>query len=88
MPAHAGALTLLPVRHTGSDPIDHADYLVPRHTRIRDTGKEAFLGDYVAVAHSTCLNANPHLSRAGLRDFSFDDFEIPSRFGNLHSVHC
>src|SRR5215471_16480672 len=52
MPADADSLTLLPLFHAGSNLIDHADYLVSRHTRVRDTGKEALLRDYIAVAHS------------------------------------
>ena len=87
MPAHADAFAFFPVLYTGSDLVDHAGDLVSGNARIRDTGKQAVFGEDIAVTDSTGLNANPHLSRAGLRNLAFHDFEVRSRLRYLHCFH-
>src|ERR1700688_4561148 len=46
------------------------------------------IGDYVAAAHFTGPEADPHLSRAGLRNLALDDLEICSRLRKLRRFHC
>ena len=61
--------------------------LVSGHPRIGDAGEDAFFGQDVAVADTARQNPNPHLSRTGLRDFSFDQIEVGARPGHLHRSH-
>jgi hypothetical protein len=76
MPADTDPFALRPVLYTSPDLVDNANHFVSGHTWIRYPGKNAFLRGYIAVTDSTRLNANPDLSRAGLRDFTFDHFKV------------
>src|SRR5436190_1689952 len=76
MPADADSFALLPILHTRADAVDHAGHFVSGHARIRHSRKEAFLRNYIAVANSTRLNANPHVTWTGLRDFTFKRVEF------------
>ena len=87
MPADADSFALLPILHTRADAVDHAGHFVSGHARIRHSRKEAFLRNYIAVANSTRLNANPHVTWTGLRDFTFHKLEIRSRLGYLDHFH-
>src|SRR5262249_24749779 len=83
MPADADPFALLPVLYARPDLVDDADHFVSGHAWIRYPGKNAFLCDNITVTDSTRLNANPDLSRAGLRDFTFNDFEVGARLRYL-----
>src|SRR5262249_35671114 len=87
MPADADPFAFLPVFHTRPDLVDHANYLVSGDARLRYPRKQAILRDYIAVADSTRLNANPYMSRCGLRDFTFHEFEVRSGLRYLHYFH-
>src|SRR6202000_2808779 len=50
-------------------------------------GKKPFLCDYVTMTNSTCLNTNPYVSSAGLRDFTLDDFKLRTGLRYLYSFH-
>src|SRR5438034_4045725 len=87
MPADSDSFAFLPVLHTRADTVDNAGHLVSGHARIRHSRKEAFLRNYIAVANSTRLNTNPHMTWTGLRDFTVHKLEIRSRLGYLHHFH-
>src|SRR5215470_3747437 len=87
VPADADPFAFLPVAHTRPDLIDHADYFVSGNTWIRHTGKQTIFRDHIAMADSTRLNTNPHMSRSGLRNFTFHEFEIRTRLWYLHHFH-
>src|SRR5258708_24673299 len=87
MPAYTDALPRLPFLHALPGLVDHAGNLMPRHARIRNAGKEAFLCNDITVTDAACFNANPYLARAALPDFSLDDFKIRSGFRYLYRFH-
>src|SRR5216683_7794113 len=87
VPADTYSLALLPVLHACSELVYHASYFMSGNTRIGNSGKESLLGHYITVADSTCLNANPYVSRTRFRDFTFHDFKIGSRLRYLHNFH-
>src|SRR5262245_18647308 len=87
VPADADPLAFLPVPHTRSDLIDHADDFVSGDARIRHPGKQTIFRDHIAMADSTRLNANPHMSRSGLRNFTFHELEIRTRLRYLYHFH-
>src|ERR1700680_2340267 len=59
----------------------------PATARARNPRENAFLGDHIAVADSTGLHANPHVSRARFRNAALHDFKVRSRFRHLHGFH-
>jgi hypothetical protein len=87
MPADADPFALRPVLYTSRDLVDHANHFVSGHAWIRYPRKNTFFRGYIAVTDSTRLNANPDLSRAGLPDFTLDQFEVRPRLGYLHRFH-
>src|SRR5215475_4982926 len=87
VPADADPLAFLPVPHTWSDLIDHADDFVSGDARIRHPGKQTIFRDHIAMADSTRLNANPHMSRSWLRNLTFHEFKIRTRLRYLHHFH-
>src|SRR5262249_38934601 len=88
VPADADPFAFLPILYTRSDFIDHADYFVSGNARIRHPGKQTVFRDHIAMADSTRLNANPHMSRSWLRNLTFHEFEIRTRLRYLHHFHC
>src|SRR6202043_1413681 len=75
VPAHPDAFALLPCRDSRAYFVNHAGHFVPWDARVRNAREKAFLGDHVAVTDSTGLDADPHLSRAGLRNLTLHNFE-------------
>src|SRR5215813_7187295 len=87
MPADTDPFALRPVLYARSERVDDADHLVSGHARIRHAGQGTFLRDYITVTDSTRLNANPDLSRPGLRYFTFDHFKVRPWLRYLHRFH-
>src|SRR5258706_8945454 len=87
MPADADPVSFLPVLHAGPDLIDDAGNLVPRHTRIRNAWQQALFRNHIAVTDSAGLNADPHVTCSGLRDFTLYDLEIGPRLRYLDHFH-
>src|SRR5215471_3801347 len=76
MPADPNTFARLPTGYTGADFVDHASYLVSGNARVGYAGKDSLLGNEIAVTDSACLNANPNLSRAWLRNLTLYDLKI------------
>src|SRR5215469_13049779 len=87
MPSHADALPFLPSGNFAAQCIDDARNSVPRNPRILNSRPEAFLHKHIAVADTTSLYLDQDLSRARLRNFPFDNLELPTRFGDLRRSH-
>src|SRR5271156_4995710 len=64
MPANANTLAFSPFSHSSPWRIHHAGHFMARNARIGDSWPAAFDDDRIAVAHTTCMNSDAHLSRA------------------------
>src|ERR1700676_3585871 len=87
MPTDSNALAFPPFLNACAEFIDHADHFVSWDARIGNAGEKAFLGDLVAVAHSTSLDVDPYVSRPWLRNVTFHNLEIRPCLWHLHSFH-
>src|SRR6266849_9827986 len=87
VPADSNPLAFLPFLHARAQLVDHAGHFVSWDARVRNAREKAFLGDHIAVTDSTGLDADSHVSRAGLGNFALHDFEIRSRLRYLHRFH-
>src|SRR5215471_10581202 len=87
MPADTNTFARLPTGYTGAELIDHSSYFMSRHSGIRNAGKDSLLGNEIAVTDSARLNANPDLSRAGLRNLTLHNLKIRPRLRYLHCFH-
>jgi len=76
VPADTNTLPLLPLRNTVTHFIDDASHLMPRNAWILDPGPRPFFREHVAVAHSTGLHLDSHMSCTRLRNLPLDDLEI------------
>src|SRR6516162_6870913 len=62
-----------------------------RNARIGDSWPAAFDDDRIAVAHTTCLNFDAHLSRAWIGNLQFNDSKTGSSLSHLgcfHGCYC
>ena len=62
-----------------------------RNTRIADSWPAAFDDDCIAVAHTTCINFDAHLSRTWIGNLQLDDFKTSSsrgHSGGFHGCYC
>jgi hypothetical protein len=84
MPAQAHALANFEKRHIRSHGVHHARNLVPRDARIGNAGKEPELRDRIAVANSTSLDADTHMSRPRPGKLSLYNLKRTTRGGYLH----
>ena len=87
VPADAGTLTSFPADHPVADRVNDAGYFMSRDPRVLDTRPHSLLGQGIAVADAASLDLYPHLSRAGLRDLSFNEFEGATGTSDLHDAH-
>jgi hypothetical protein len=62
MPAEAYTLPRLEERHIRSYGVHHAGYFMAGNARICDAGKNAKLGDRIAVTDAAGLDADAYLS--------------------------
>jgi hypothetical protein len=87
VPADADAVTRLPRQDAFAHRVHDAGNLVARHSGILDPRPQALLRQDIAMADAVGLDADSHLSRAGVRDLSFDQFERPARSSYLNRAH-
>src|SRR5262247_3753959 len=85
--ADTDALTNRPALHARAKGVDPPDHFVPRDARPADW-KGGFHRAGIRVADTARLNANPHLTGAGIDQRFQNGFEF-SRFRYLDcSIHC
>jgi hypothetical protein len=87
VPAYPHSLSLFPHGHVSTDGINDTDNLMAGHAGIGDSGKGAELHKHVAVTNATSLNPEADLSRPGLRNVAFHQFERSAGPGNLYRTH-
>jgi hypothetical protein len=87
MPAHAYTVALFPVRDAGAECVDHARDFMSWDSRIGEAGPPTFLGEHIAVAYATCLDADSHLPGPWLRNFPLDDLEFSPGVRHLNDLH-
>jgi hypothetical protein len=87
VPADADSLPRLPSRNALTDGVDDSGDLMSWDPRVLDAWPQSLLGHGVAVADAARFDFDPHLPRAGRRDFTFHYFEWSIRANNLHSTH-
>jgi hypothetical protein len=87
MPAHADALSLLPVGYTVTQFVDEADDFVPRDAGILNSRPTAIFRECVTVTDAAGLDLDAHLCRARFRNLALGDLEVSSWLGNLHCFH-
>src|SRR5271165_6846334 len=68
--------------------IDDARDFVSWNAGILNSGPSAFFREHVAVANTTGLHLDTHVSDTWLRNLALDDLEIGSRLRNLRYLHC
>ena len=88
VPADAGALTRCPLGNISTHFINDAYDFVSRSAGILNAGPRAFLGEQVAVAHTTGQHLDTHLSCTGRGNPALDDLELRPGFRNLRGLHC
>ena len=84
MPAQAHPLSCLEEWNVSPHSIHHASNLMPRYAGIGDAGKEAELGNRIAVANAAGLHADAHMARPRLGKLPLHHFKGAARCGNLH----
>ena len=87
MPANANTLACSPFSHSSPERIHHAGHFMSRNTRIGDSWTAAFDDDRIAVAHTTRLNFDAHLSRAWIGNLKLNDFKTGTSRGHLSGFH-
>ena len=80
MPANSDTVTFAPFRHSGPERIHHAGHCMARNARTGDSRPAAFDDDRIAVAHTTCLNFDGHISRAWIGNLELDEFSCSFSF--------
>jgi hypothetical protein len=91
MPANANTLAFSPFSHSGPERIHYAGHFMAWNARIGDSWPAAFDDDRVAVAHTTCLNFDAHLSRAWIGNLQLNDSKTGSsrdHLGGFHGCYC
>lgn len=84
VPAQAHPLPWLEERHIGGHRVHDSGNLMAGNPRIDDAGKNAELGDCIAVADTACLHANAHLAGTRLRKLFLNHLKGSARCGNLY----
>ena len=87
VPADADALADLPWTDFRANRIDGTGDLVAGHDREAYAGKEAVLGEHIAVADATSRHLDAHLPRSRLGNVAIDQLEGPAGAGNLDGSH-
>jgi hypothetical protein len=87
VPSDADALAGFPVGDFRADSVDAAGDLVSGNAWILDARPMAFFYEDVAVADAAGFDFNPDLAATGVRNVSFDEFEIAAGFADLDSFH-
>jgi hypothetical protein len=75
MPAEADALTDFEEWNVGGDGVKDSGDFVTGDAGVGDAGKEAVLGEVVAVADAASLHPDANVARTGLGEFFFDEFK-------------
>jgi hypothetical protein len=86
MPTDSDALTFLPSRNTCTQLIDYTGDFVSRNAGVFNTWPTFFCED-VAVADTTSMNLDAHLSRSWVGNLAFDKFEVSAGLRNLRDFH-
>src|SRR5581483_9901307 len=87
VPANANTLSFLPRGNALPDPINDARHLMSGHAGILNARPRALYREHVAVAHTTGLHPDEHLSWTRLGNFALHDFKARSRFRYLRYLH-
>jgi hypothetical protein len=87
VPSDSNALAGFPVGNVSADGVDAASNFVSRDAWILDAWPIAFLYQRIAVADAAGFDFNSDLAAAGLRNISFDEFEITAGFADLDNFH-
>ena len=72
VPADTGSLTVLPWLHPFAYSIHNSDDFMSRHTRVLDSGPEAFFDQRITVTNAARFNLDPHPAPLRLGDVAFD----------------
>src|SRR5579863_71738 len=87
MPADAYALAGLPKGDVGSNLVDAARDLVPRHSRILDSRPIPMFNQFVAVANATGFYLDSYLLTPRFGNRALYDFEISTWLADLNGFH-
>src|SRR5580704_3464620 len=87
VPSHADALAALPVLNVSADGVNAAGNFVSRNAWVLDSGPMAFFHEGIAVADAAGFDFNSDLVASGIRNISFDEFEIAAGLADLDSFH-
>jgi hypothetical protein len=87
VPSDSDALAGFPVSDIGADGVDAAGDFVSGNARILNVRPMAFLYERVAVADAAGFDFDPKLAAAGVRNVSFNEFQITAGFADLDSLH-
>src|SRR5690349_7131426 len=87
VPADADPLTFLPSCDASADFVNDACDFVAGRARIRYAGPKAVLDEMVTETDAAGLHADADMSRGGLRDVAFLQFEVGAGLGDNGDFH-
>ena len=87
VPADANALPRTPVRYIGAHRVDASCNFVPGNSRILKTRPVPVFHHRIAMTNPAGFDFDSNLAAAGFRNFSFNQFQISTRFADLDGFH-
>jgi hypothetical protein len=87
MPANTHSLARLPLADVWTDCINASGDFVSWDTRVLNGRQKSFFDEHITVANAARLDLDAHLTTIGLRNGTFNKFEVSTRFANLNGFH-